>query len=84
LVWFIGFTEGDGAILSYGTQLTFVLTQKDSKILEEIRNAFGFGVVKSFGGFSRYIVSKGTYCFLLYLIFNGNLFIKSKIIQLNN
>ena len=84
LTWFIGFTEGDGAILSYGSNLTFILTQKDPKILHEIRKAFGFGFVKNYGGICKYIVNNNIYCFLLYLIFNGNLVIKSKIIQLNN
>jgi len=63
--------------------LIFVLTQKDSKILYEICNVFGFGVVKEFKGFSRYIVSNNPHCFLLYLLFNGNLVIDYRITQLN-
>jgi hypothetical protein len=64
-------------------RMTFVLTQKDSKILYEIYNVFGFGVVKEFKGFSRYIVSNNLNCFLLYLLFNGNLVVNHRIIQLN-
>jgi len=83
LSWFVGFVEGDGAILVHKERLIFVLTQKDSKILYEICNVFGFGVVKEFKSFSRYIVSNNPHCFLLYLLFNGNLVIDHRIIQLN-
>ena len=34
--WFIGFAEGDGAILSYQGRPQFVITQKEGKILYEI------------------------------------------------
>jgi len=37
LQWFIGFAEGDGAILSYKGQPQFVITQKEGKILYEIQ-----------------------------------------------
>ena len=37
LVWFIGFSEGDGAILTYEGRLRFVLTQKESSILRYIQ-----------------------------------------------
>jgi LAGLIDADG endonuclease len=83
LIWFIGFVEGDGAILESKGRLTFVLTQKESKILYEIKDVLGFGVVREFKGFSRYIVSNNPHCFLLYLIFNGNLVINHRINQLN-
>ncbi len=33
--WFIGFAEGDGAILSYQGQPQFVITQKEGKILKK-------------------------------------------------
>jgi len=60
------------------------LTQKDPKVLHEIKNNLGFGTVKNFETFSRYIVTNNYHCFLLYLIFNNNLVIKSKINQLFN
>ena len=82
LIWFIGFTEGDGAIMVHKQRLIFVITQKDPMVLYEIKNVLGFGVVKDFKGFSRYIVSNNLDCFLLYLIFNGNLVIKARIDQL--
>lgn len=63
-------------------RLTFVITQKDSKVLYEIYNVLGFGVVKEFKGFSRYIVSNNPHCFILYLLLNGNLVINHRIDQL--
>lgn len=83
ITWFIGFTEGDGAILEYKERLIFVITQKDSKVLHQIRYVLGFGIVKDFKGFSRFIVSNNFNCFLLYILFNGNLAIFSRINQLN-
>ena len=83
LTWFIGFAEGDGAIMVHNERLTFVITQKDPKVLKEINVALGLGVVKKFKGFSRYIVSNNPDCFLIYLIFNGNLIIHHRINQLN-
>lgn len=83
ITWFIGFTEGDGAILEYKERLIFVITQKDYKVLHEIQNVLGFGVVKDFKGFSRFIVSNNSDCFLLYLLFNGNLTLLSRVNQLN-
>ena len=83
LIWFIGFAEGDGAIMVHNERLTFVVTQKDPKVLKEIEIALGLGVVKDFKGFSRYIVSNNSDCFLIYLIFNGNLIIRHRINQLN-
>jgi hypothetical protein len=77
-----GFSEGDGAILEYKQRLTFVLTQKDSKLLYDVRKTLGFGVVKNFKTYSRFIVSNNTDCFLLFLIFNGNLVLNNRIKQL--
>jgi len=68
----------------HNERLTFVITQKDPKVLKEINIALGLGVVKEFKGFSRYIVSNNSDCFLIYLIFNGNLIIHHRINQLNN
>lgn len=100
LDWFIGFTEGDGAILSYNNQCTYVLTQKDTKILEEIHNKFNFGYIKYYydnntthkGGhgasasnnikYGRYLVYDKKNTFLLYLLFNGNLYLNNRKEQL--
>lgn len=62
--------------------LVFVLTQKESKILYEIRDILNFGYVKEFDKFSRFIVRDQSHVFLLFHLFNGNLHIKHKIGQL--
>lgn len=82
LYWFIGFIEGDGAILEHKGICKLVLTQKDSKVLIEIQKVLGFGKVKTFDKFSRYIVQDNKNCLLLYLLFNGNLVLEHRIDQL--
>jgi hypothetical protein len=92
LTWFIGFAEGDGAILinSNTKQLQFVLTQKEGAILEQVRDTFGFGVVKYFepgtagnkNGFYRWIVQDLNNIWLLAHLFNGNLVSSHRINQL--
>ena len=85
LQWFIGFTEGDGSILTDKLGgISFVITQNESKILYKIKENLGFGSVK-------YDKSNKTYRFkvldlpslikLTYL-FNGNLFLLHRINQL--
>lgn len=81
LLWFIGFIEGDGAILEHKGRCQLVLTQKDSKVLIEIQKVLGFGKVKTFDKFSRYIVQDNKNCLLLYLLFNGNLVLEHRIDQ---
>lgn len=46
--WFIGFAEGDGAILTSKRGLQFILTQKEGAILQHIQQMFGFGNVRYF------------------------------------
>lgn len=88
LSWFIGFSEGDGAILEHKGKSSFVLTQKDDKVLNEIYETLKIGKVKHFYDnkgnkrFSRYIVSDNKGIFLLYLLLNGNLVLQSRINQL--
>jgi hypothetical protein len=60
----------------------FVLTQKESKILYEIKDILKFGYVKEFDDFSRFIVRDQSSILLLFHIFNGNLHLKSKVDQL--
>lgn len=88
LNWFVGFSEGDGAILCYNSQPRFVLTQKDINILYDIQKKLNFGKVIVYKKnnkilYGRYIVSDLKNCILLYLIFNGNLCMKHRIKQLN-
>lgn len=82
LGWFIGFAEGDGYLGINDKIPTFVLTQKESKILYEVRDTLKFGYVKEFDNFSRFIVRDQTSINLLFHLFNGNLHLKHKINQL--
>lgn len=90
LSWFTGFLEGDGAILEHKGRASFVLTQKDSKILQEINEVLKIGVVKHFYDkdgnrkYSRYIVSENNGIYLLYLLLNGNIVLQSRLNQLIN
>ena len=89
LSWFIGFVEGDGAILVHKARCQFVLTQKQDATLHEIREALQIGVVKHFYDnngkrkFSRLVVSENKGIFLLYLLFNSNLVLESRRNQLH-
>lgn len=88
LSWFIGFLEGDGAILEHKGRSSLVITQKDSQVLHEIHETFKIGIVKDFYDnngnrkFSRYIVSENQGIFLLYLLLNGNLVLQARVNQL--
>ena len=83
LTWFIGFTEGDGAFLTYKNSCTFVITQKEEAILNHIKDTLGIGMVKNFGKFSRYIVRDKKSIILLIDIFNGNIFFDKRKLQLD-
>jgi len=82
LGWFVGFAEGDGYLGINEKIPVFVLTQKESKILYEIRDTLNFGYVKEFDNFSRFIVRDKLSILLLFHLFNGNLHLKHKINQL--
>lgn len=87
LTWFIGFAEGDGAILTSKGRPQFVLTQKEKAVLEHIQITLGFGNVREFKSgstvFYRYIVSDFTGVLLLCVLFNGNLCLNHRISQLS-
>lgn len=87
LIWFIGFVEGDGAILCYNKRPQFVLTQKEGRIIYHIKEVLGFGNVKyyptSSGGYYRFIVSDLKNIKTLALLFNGNLVLNHRITQLS-
>ena len=83
LVWFIGFSEGDGAILINKNRCQFVLTQKDSAILYHIQEVLGFGKVSQFNNFSRFIVNKQEDILILFYLFNGNLVLTHRLSQLS-
>jgi hypothetical protein len=59
LQWFIGFTEGDGAILESKGRLSFVITQKDVRVLYHIQEVLGFGKVDVYSDRARKIRSMG-------------------------
>jgi len=92
--WFIGFAEGDGAILTdaKNKRVRFVLTQKEGAILYQIQAKFGFGTVKYFAsgtsgnknGFYRWIVEDYDNIWLLANLFNGNLVGFHRIDQLDS
>jgi hypothetical protein len=69
--------------LEHKGRCQLVITQKDSKILYEIQKVLGFGKVKTFNNFSRFIVQDNNNCLLLYLLLNGNLVLEHRINQLS-
>lgn len=83
LTWFVGFSEGDGAILANQGYTRFVITQKESDILYLIKEKLGFGTVRKFDQFSRYIVTDRNHILLLTYLFNGNLVLAHRHSQLS-
>jgi len=82
LTWFIGFSEGDGAFLTgKDKRLRFVLTQKEVSILNHIHNTLGIGRVKTFNQFSRYFIDDKQGILILIALFNGNLVLNKRKIQ---
>ncbi|GMM32652.1 hypothetical protein DAMA08_020930, partial (mitochondrion) [Martiniozyma asiatica (nom. inval.)] len=94
----MGFMEGDGAILCYDKRMSLVMTQKDYRVLEEMRNTLNMGVMRYTykGGnssmikenmdnmhYGRFVVSNMNEMYLLYLLLNGNLRTKHRVEQLN-
>lgn len=84
LEWFIGFTEGDGAILTTPSGCRFVLTQRDGEVLYHIKSVLGIGKVNYSEGNRcyRYIVKSHSEIIALFKIFNGNLVLDHRIKQL--
>lgn len=82
LIWFIGFIEGDGAILTTKGKARFVLTQKEGAILHHVQEVLGFGTVRQFDGYYRFIVTDPHSILLLVYIFNGNLVLSHRQKQL--
>ncbi len=75
--WFCGFTEGDGSFIVSKTGSSerpfFVITQKKCRALRYIRKTIGFGSIKKYNGYFRYVVSSQKQIHCLISIFNGNL-----------
>jgi LAGLIDADG endonuclease len=82
LTWFIGFSEGDGAFITgKDKRLSFVLTQKETAILNHIHKTLGIGRVRTYGHFSRYHVDDKKGILILAYLFNGNLILDKRKIQ---
>lgn len=75
--WFVGFSEGGGSFVRWSktNKISFIITQKDPKVLYYIRKGLGFGgVYKCKDTYYRYIVSDKKNLQYLIKIFNrGNL-----------
>ena len=83
LKWFIGFSEGDGAILTgKDNRLRFVITQKEITVLNHIQKTLGIGRVRSFGPFNRFFVDDKHGILILTSLFNGNLVLTKRKVQL--
>ena len=92
--WFLGFAEGDGAILSSWStdkrrsnakplqRLMFFIVQQDPTVLYEIKKKLGFGTVEAHGEYFRYRVADKKHIRLLCLLFNGNLCLEMREKQL--
>lgn len=82
LIWFIGFTEGDGSfVINNRKDLSFIISQstEDEAILNLIQNKLGFGkVIKQGVRTSRYIVQDKKGLELINSLFNGNMVIPTK------
>lgn len=82
LTWFIGFSEGDGCFFTgKDKRLSFVLTQKETEILHHINKTLGIGRVRNYGYFSRYHVDDKQGILILTALFNGNLVLDKRKIQ---
>lgn len=81
LDWFVGFTEGDGSLIVNKSRgnVFFVITQKEIKILNFIKDTLGFGsVIKQGLNTSRYVVNSKREIDLIISILNGNIILPSK------
>ena len=84
LTWFIGFSEGAGAFITgKDKRLIFVLTQKETAILNHIYEVLGIGRVRTYGHFSRYRVDDKKGILALIALFNGNLVLDKRKVQVN-
>jgi hypothetical protein len=86
LSWLIGFTEGDGCFtVNHRQELSFIVTQgvANMKVLMHIHNTLRIGHVLQQGKrVYRFIVHKRAHLELLIHLFNGNLVLPSRKIQL--
>ena len=86
-VWFIGFVEGDGCFTydNNTNSLTFLIRQKENKVLFKVKKFLGFGsVYLASDGYWNFSVRAKKDLLELINIFNGNLFLNKRIIQFEN
>jgi allantoicase len=62
-------------------RLVFVLTQKETAILNHIHETLGIGRVRTYGNYSRYRVDDKEGIRVLTSLFNGNLVLDKRKIQ---
>lgn len=77
LIWFIGFSEGDGCFFFTEKSLFFMINQKNPKVLYKIRKQLGFGIVRKYvqnkKQYYRLDISTKKNVLRLIYLFNGNL-----------
>ena len=57
LQWFIGFIEGDGSFIVSKNRLSFIINQKEERILYHIKTYLGVGKVSIYKTYSRFTVA---------------------------
>lgn len=77
LIWFIGFSEGDGSFFFTKNCLFFYINQKEAQVLYQIRTKLGFGVTRNYTqdnkSYYRFSVSNKKNILRLIHLFNGNI-----------
>jgi hypothetical protein len=88
LTWFIGFVEGDGTLYTSSDKsvVRFIITQKERTVLDHIQETLQMGyVIKDYKlNCHRYLVVRKDEIRILTTIFNGNLILNHRRVQLNN
>lgn len=87
LTWFVGFTEGEGSfIVNNRGDLAFIVVQStsDINILYYIQETLGFGkVISQSVKTSRYVTQNKKEINIIISLFNGNMVLPTRKIQLN-
>lgn len=97
LDWFIGFIEGDGAILGYNKRCSLIITEKDISILIKIKDKLGIGKIRYYYkdntssieyiknkelSYGKYSILDIKNILLMYILLNGNLRLLNRKLQL--
>lgn len=84
LLWFIGFSEGDGSFIKSGNRFFFIISQNELIVLYKIKKLLKIGKVQKHGKYFRFIVSKilDIYFILEYFILYSVM--QKTYIRLNN